>query len=247
METLSRKLAAVVLLFLLPTVLGLVYESRQMPISSIWNGKGSSETIVRFMLWSFVVSWLAWYLLLSNGVLRYAFPVMFIGSIFLGNFLRDLADNRVVWRRGGISPKKGVFSQAFFAKAFIAMSSAATITMVTSYYLAPPDRALEKVVHFVQAQTSPDALIETYESEIHFLIDRRYHYPPDQVHVDAMRRTLPSVDYFPIEYNPLARDPNYLIVGPMAKRWNLYHPVLQTGAFRLLHDYSRYQIYERVR
>ena len=247
METLSRKLAAVVLLFLLPTVLGLIYESRQMLISSSWNGKGSSEAILRFMLWSFVVSWLAWYLLLSNGVLRYAFPVMFVGSIFLGNFLRDLADHRVVWRRGVISPKKGVLSQAFLAKAFIAMSSAATITMVTSYYLKPPDRALEKVVHFVQTQTPPGALIETYESEIHFLTDRRYHYPPDQIHVDAMRRTLPSVEYFPLAYDPLSANPDYLIVGPMTKGWNLYGPVLQTGAFRLRESLNRYEIYERVR
>ena len=245
-EFLSRKLAATVLLFMLPTVFGLAYEIREILSPSIWSVKENSEAIVRVMLWNLVVSWLAWYLLLSNGVLRYAFPAMFVGSIFLGNLLHDLVNNRVVWNRS-VSTKKGVFSQRFVGKAFIAMSSVATITMVLSYYLAPPEQALEKVMLFVETRTPPNAIIETYESEIHFLTDRRYHYPPDQVHVDAIRRTLPSVDHFPIDYDPLAGDPDYLIVGPQARGWNLYGPVLQTGAFRLLHDYSRYQVYQRER
>ena len=190
-EFLSRKLAATVLLFMLPTVFGLAYEIREILTPSIWSVKENSEAIVRVMLWSLVVSWLAWYLLLSNGVLRYAFPAMFVGSIFLGNLLHDLVNNRVVWKRS-VSTKKGVFSQRFVGKAFIAMSSVATITMALSYYLAPPEQALEKVMLFVETRTPPNAIIETYESEIHFLTDRRYHYPPDQVHVDAMIRTLPS-------------------------------------------------------
>jgi hypothetical protein len=242
----SRKLAAAILFFLLPTVFGLAYEIRRVLISSIWCVTETTEAIVRFILWSLVVSWLAWYLLLSNGVLRYAFPVMFVGSIFLGKLLHDLAENRFFSHRTTDS-KNGIFSQRFVAKVFIAMSSVATITMVLSFYFAPPDQAIKKVIHFIETRTPPNALIETYESEIHFLTDRRYHYPPDQVHVDLMRRTFPSVEYFTIEYDPLAADPDYLVVGPRAKGWNLYGPVLQSGGFRLLQDYSRYQIYERVR
>jgi len=51
----------------------------------------------------------------------------------------------------------------------------------------------------------------------------------------------------PIDYDPLAADPDYLVVGPYSRVWQLYDPVLAMGAFRLLHAYSRYDVYERVR
>jgi len=90
-------------------------------------------------------------------------------------------------------------------------------------------------------------LIETYDSELLFLLNRPYHYPPDQIVVELIRRTFHYEDYTDIDYDPLAANPDYLIVGPHSKQWQLYDPVLRTGAFRLLQSYKRYQIYERVR
>jgi hypothetical protein len=89
-------------------------------------------------------------------------------------------------------------------------------------------------------------LIETYESELFFLLKRRYHYPPDQVHVELIRRNSLG-ERVSITYDPLAEHPDYLVVGPQSKFWDLYDPYLRTGAFRLVRDYSRYQIYERAR
>ncbi|NOZ06781.1 MAG: hypothetical protein GXP41_10625, partial [Chloroflexi bacterium] len=86
---------------------------------------------------------------------------------------------------------------------------------------------------------------ETYDSELFFLLNRRYHYPPDQIHVDLIRRA-PRQDV-PIDYDPLAADPDYLVVGPFSRGWHLYDPVLEAGAFRLIRNYGRYKIYERVR
>ena len=50
-----------------------------------------------------------------------------------------------------------------------------------------------------------------------------------------------------VDYNPLAADPDYLVVGPFMRDWRLYDPVLATGAFRLLQRYGDYEVYERVR
>jgi hypothetical protein len=66
------------------------------------------------------------------------------------------------------------------------------------------------------------------------------------VHVDLIRKNSFG-ERVKIDYDPLAANPDYLVVGPQSKFWDFYDPYLRTGDFHLLRDYSRYQIYERVR
>ena len=103
-----------------------------------------------------------------------------------------------------------------------------------------------EVIDFLNTQTPSDSLIETYDPELFFLLKRRYHYPPDQIHIDLIRRAYLAQD-LSIDYDPLAADPDYLVVGPQSKVWRLYDPFLRTGEFRLLKTFRRYNVYERVR
>ena len=105
----------------------------------------------------------------------------------------------------------------------------------------------QQAAAFLNSQTRPTALIETYDSELFFLLNRPYHYPPDQIHVELIRRTFLYDDNTVIHYDPLAANPDYLVVGPHSKQWKLYDRVLSSGTFRLLRSYARYQIYERIR
>jgi hypothetical protein len=91
-----------------------------------------------------------------------------------------------------------------------------------------------------------DSIIETYDSELFFLLERPYHYPPDQIHVELNRRTFLN-QHVSIDYDPLAADPDYLVAGPHSKLWKLYDDAVQSGSFRLVQAYGRYDIYERVR
>jgi len=198
-------------------------------------------------------SWFAWYLLLSVGWVRYLFPATFIGSIFVAVMLRDLTDRFSLpstIERGGSALRHLQFDRhsvgALLAIVLIALIVPATSRMLYQAYVVEADASALQVAHFLNTQTAPEALIETYDSELFFLLNRRYHYPPDQIHVELNRRTFLDQDV-PIDYDPLAADPDYLVVGPHSKLWRLYNPVLATGAFRLLHSYSRYKVYERVR
>ena len=114
-------------------------------------------------------------------------------------------------------------------------------------YILDADTSVQQAADFLNSQTRSDALIETYDSELFFLLNRPYHYPPDQIHVELIRRTFLYDDNTVIHYDPLAANPDYLVVGPHSKQWRLYEPVLRSGAFRLLRSYARYQIYERIR
>ncbi len=237
----------------LPAALGLCYAAFKI----IWDrdkpSLGVDLDVVRLALLTLAGSWFAWYVLLSVGWPRYLFPATFIGSIFAAAMLRDLTDRFSLSspiKRGGHARRYlGLIRQnasALLATVLIGVTFAVTMKALRGTYAVGADVSVVQVAEFLNTHTVPHALIETYDSELFFLLDRRYHYPPDQIHVELIRRTKLRQDV-PIDYDPLAADPDYLVVGPYSKLWQLYDPVLSTGAFRLLRAYSRYDVYKRVR
>lgn len=240
----------------IPTLLGLGYATWKL----LWpylKSRGQPDTdmdldIVRLMLLALAGSWFAWYLLLSVGVPRYLFPATFIGSIFVAVWLYDVTAHynlaAVLQRTSALLRRQ--FSRqnsgALLALLIIAMTVPLTLLSFQRYYLDNEDRAAQRVAAFFNTQTTADTLIETYESELHFLLERPYHYPPDQMHVELNKRSLLQQD-MTIDYDPLAADPDYLVVGRFSRENDLYKPVLESGAFRLLFQDSRYDVYERAR
>jgi hypothetical protein len=133
---------------------------------------------------------------------------------------------------------------ALLALSLCLIAMVLSVSMLRDAYAGASDAA-QQTAHLLNSQTSSGALIETYESELHFLLDRPYHYPPDQTHVDLNRRTFLWQDV-PIRYDPLASNPDYLVVGPFGRLWRLYEPVLASGAFRLWQTIGPYEIYRRA-
>jgi hypothetical protein len=201
----------------------------------------------------FVGSWIVWYITLSLAWVRYIFPAVFCGSVFVAAMLDDWTNHfNFAWtiERAGTALKKLQFRTknliALAAIVLVAMSVGQTITMLYGAYIVDADSSIDDTLHFLNTATSPNVLIETYETELYFLLNRRYHYPPDQVHVDLIRRNSFG-ERVNIDYNPLQADPDYLVVGPQSKFWDFYEPLLKTGAFRPVKNYKHYEIFERVR
>jgi hypothetical protein len=84
------------------------------------------------------------------------------------------------------------------------------------------DASVREVAQFLNTQTPVGSLVETYDSELFFLLNRPYHYPPDDLNIKFVRRTFLYQDATNIDYNPLAADPDYLILGPHSRQWKLY-------------------------
>jgi hypothetical protein len=242
-----------VLMFGLPTALGLTYTAwRMFQGRNSWAEDIGRET-VRLALLVLASSWFAWYLLLSVGVPRYLFPATFIGSIFVAAWLSDLTggfDMAATLNRASALFRKGSSRRRAAGPllAIVVVAVTLPITLQTLYgeYIGATDTSAQAVADFLNTQTAPGARIETYESELHFLLNRPYHYPPDQVHVELNRRGLLHQEAT-IQYDPLAADPDYLVVGRFARGNDLYVPVIAAGAFRLLHHDGLYDTYERVR
>jgi hypothetical protein len=242
-----------ILMFGLPTALGLAYAAwRMLKVRGAWAEDAAGET-VRLSLLALAGSWFAWFALLSVGVPRYFFPVTFLGSIFVGAWMSDLTGGFDIGAT--LSRARGLFGNGRSRRqaagallAIVMLAATVPITIQTLYrdYILATDTSAQEVAAFLNTQTPPEARIETYESELHFLLDRPYHYPPDQVHVELNRRGLLH-QATEIQYDPLAADPDYLVVGRFARGNDLYQPAIAAGAFRLLHHDGLYDIYERVR
>jgi hypothetical protein len=237
--------------FGLPTLFGLSW--------AVWSFlKSGCETkshvdVVRFSFLVLTVTWFAWYEVLSLGWPRYFFPPAFLGSMFVAAMLYDWTDKfslaSTVERAASVLRSlriKQTSVAAIAAVILIAMSAGRTLTILYEAYVLDADGSIKETVEFINTKTPEKSLIETYESELFVFLKRRYHYPPDQIHVELIRK-FSLGENVTIDYDPVASDPDYLVIGPQNRFWDFYDARITSGAFRSLQKYSRYEIYERVR
>jgi hypothetical protein len=192
--------------------------------------------------------------LLANWFPRYLFPAVFIGSVFVAAMIYELLGQfrwsalfRHVRRHLAVGKFDARTAGAIFACLVVGVATLQTVPMLYRTYRLGADTSVLRVASFLNTHTPANAIIETYDSPLFFLLDRPYHYPPDQVHVDLIRRLFLG-QAVQIDYNPLSADPDYLVVNrPFLMWWTLYDPVVKNGVFRPIQNYGRYTIYERVR
>lgn len=207
------------------------------------------DEIIRISFMGLVVSWLGWYLLFSNAWFRYFYPPLFFGSIYASCFLYEIT-NGFSWKatfenykRKSLSWKTILLPLVAF---WIIIFSFLTVSNLVSVFSNNEENYLD-VAAYVDQNIDKGALIESYESDMFFLLsEHRFHYPSDQVHVDAETHTLYG-NIEPFGYNPLIADPDYLVLGPYNEKHNLYDQVIIKNSFYLIAEFPRYQIYERIR
>jgi hypothetical protein len=243
----------VALAFGLPTALGLCWAGwREFGWLRQTNCDIGLE-ITRLALWGLASSWYAWYLALGMFFPRYLFPPLFIGSLFAAKLFYDWTDGfkvRATVRHASAVMLRWHLSRttvgALLAVVLVVLTTTSAVLMLVISLPTLADTSVFELARYIDAHTAPDALIETYNSELFFLVHRRYHYPPDQTNVVGLRLLYFNPDE-PLDYDPLMADPDYLIVGTPSREWRVYDTVLKTGAFRRLLTLSRYDVYERVR
>jgi 4-amino-4-deoxy-L-arabinose transferase-like glycosyltransferase len=233
-----------ILLYGIPTIIGLF-----IGIKRIWKEFKSIEFFqssfyIKLSLLGLVTSWFSWFAFLSIGWARYFFPISFMGSIFIALMLEEFIGQ-------GKQLLLGTFKQAFFSRIkiyllLIVIIYSISFNMYAMYYqIKNGDNYPTQVSEYVKQNITSNALIETYESELIFLLDNPTHYPPDQVQIELNRRTFlgQKID---ILYNPSNIKFDYLIDGPNSKMWQLYTPLLEQGHFLLVYEAGDYKIYKRL-
>jgi 4-amino-4-deoxy-L-arabinose transferase-like glycosyltransferase len=240
------------MLYGLPTLFGLAYATRRFiktfnqldmddPVQAVWV----------VMYWM-AGSWFGWYMLLSNGGTRYLASPCFLSGIFVSALLYDITGQfhfRETWQRAKNSLKpRGMTWSNIVALVTIVLGIPyiiATLLLYNGIWLTS-DHSAEEVAGALNAQAPPGSLVETYDAELFFFLRQPYHFPPDQAHIEYLRRKLfdPALS---IAYDPLKDNPDFLIVGPISKDWRVYDQAIGSGNFQLVREYSRYKLYARVR
>lgn len=256
---------SIVLSFGLPTLIGLAAaaweSSKGITTRQKANLREEQDPTIETMklaLLGLTGSWLVWFTLLGMSNARYLFPVVFVGSLFTSALLYRLTSHFNL--RETVKLASDVLLRRQFKRNTLGALLAVILIAITvpfnlftldllSFYIDynPNARSVaEQVDVYLNSYTPSHALIETYDSELFFLLGRRYHYPPDDVHVALIRRANLKEDVS-IEYNPLVADPDYLVVGHFSRKWHLYDDVIASGAFRKIEEFPGYEIYQRVR
>lgn len=223
--------------------LGILYEAWYQ--KKAWLNDYSEEktnladSYVRMSLFVLMFCWGLWFVLLSIGWGRYFFPVYYLAAAPLGALLSNLFrprqrnELRIVW----------VLRLTFGAIIVIY----GMVFNFTSYQLDAQKGnadALE-VANWINQNTPTTARIETYDSELLFLLDRSVHYPPDQIQVELNKRTFLK-ENVTINYPSDILNVDYIVIGPYGRMWQLYDDFLLVAGYQKIKTFSGYEIYQNI-
>jgi len=215
----------------LPSIIALVFGARWLR-----RRPPSADQLTSIFLLVLSGSWLAWFVGLSAGWPRYFFPALFFATPFVALMLCDVLSQ----------PKLSPVWSGTVGLAAVLLVSAGGYSFARLLSAAPDDSVVE-VAHWLNTQTPAGARVETFESELMFLLERPYHYPSVQTHIQMIELHQRGDTTTAVAYDALAADPDYLVIGPFAATARLYEPFAERGNFRLTRQFGPYHVFERVR
>jgi hypothetical protein len=237
------------------TMLGLAYGLGGLGYA-LWRGRGrlpaamaEPRAITRVALLTLAGSWAAWYLLLSIGWPRYLFLPAFFGAFFAAEMLGRLSggfDLRATLAHlaPGRATRRGLLGAAAMVAIYLASTLLLLSGLVERFGDPAPAQAPALTTGWLNANTPPGALIETYDAELLFQLDRPFHYPPDRYHAEilSMQQRRPGAS---TRYDPLSLAPDYIAVGPFADEADLYRQAIDKGGYGLVFEQGPYRVYAR--
>jgi hypothetical protein len=234
----------------LPTLLGLVWALRDRRLGKKFETHADAVKLSYFIL---AGSWFAWWELASPGWPRYLFPSAFLASIFVSAMIHEWTDGF----RVGVSLRNAAASLADFklqwrdvrvigALLLVGWSSVQTAKDLRLAFIGKTNEPLFEAVEYLNTATPSAAVVETYESELFFFLKRRYHYPPDQTPVELIRRE-DLGESGNLDYDVLAADPDYLVIGGWCHYYKCYDAVVRQGVFKRIKTFGPYEVFQRVR
>ena len=213
----------------------------------LWHTKRENEPGQTFLI-LFTILWLIWFVCGSVGWSRYAFPACVLLALFVARFFGELTGGcnlslRDLWfewreRREGTALRNDCLWLLLLAVVMYPFSAEARTILTYK------DDSPQRFAHYLDAHVPSDALIESWEWELDFLTDHRYHHPSPAV-LDAMVNYVYLGGAYPDGiYEPLSNEPDYLIVGPFARWTSLYSPQFIARNCTLITSIGEYALYK---
>ena len=190
--------------------------------------------------------------IISVGWTRYAVPPIAFSALLVASLLHRLTDGyRPDWK--GL--QAALLGQQDLSLALVVQL--VVLGLLVGMVVLPLGRAFfnvtaggdlspYQVAQYLAANAPPEALIETWETELAVLTDHRYHYPPylaEQAVNTAHDASASPQDAYDFRDHV---DPDYLILGPYSK-WSGVYTADALYGYELVQSYGDYDIYRRRR
>ena len=247
---LRLKALELIAIFALPLLFGLGYVLfAEIPV---WKLKEEREPLsyLRLAYWVLVSSWVFWFASLAMPWTRYLYPSTFLGSVFIASLIYKLTSglnfSQAIQFTGAMLRERRFSFEGFASILGVVVLSYISIVVTWNFIYTPPNNSTEEIAAYLNRSTPTDAYIETYDSELLFLVERRFHYPPDQIQVELNKRIYrnPSTE---IQYDPMPAKPDYIIIGPYGTMWKLYDQIVtQEDHWGLIYEIPNYKVYQRI-
>lgn len=239
-----------IIFFATPLILGFGYILSQE--IHAWKMKANQGRLpyLRLAHGCLTISWLSWYAALAMPWDRYLYPVVFFGSVFVAAFIFRITNgfkfSQLLSLAGKTVHRDQFKRENLQALLVILILSYMGGTSIRNFAVIDANNDAEEIAAYLNHSTSSDTLIETYDSELLFLVQRPFHFPPDQIQVELNKRTFLGQNVA-IPYDPMLANPDYLVIGPYSKMWRLYEGVLeQQSLWKLIYELPSYSVYQRV-
>jgi hypothetical protein len=213
----------------------------------LYGGNMALRRSQKGMRWGFllglVVVNLGWYLLASIGWSRYAFVGMAFSSLFVTQLISELTGGLLfVLRAPNESRARASFRWAMIA--WLAVMVVVPLAQTASDVISPPFNAPAQMAAYLDQNVSKTALIETWEPEMGFLTDHRFHFAPQALLNEAvgfiwLGKKAPAEDYPVADWGGA----DYVLVGAFSRWVNLYPPAVLQTSFHLVTEIGGYDLY----
>lgn len=196
---------------------------------------------------------LSWYIITSIGWIRYAFLGLALSSIFVAHFFYDVTDGfNLELNLGSFSLLLQSFHDRKIALRFALIAWLVLIVLfpmaktVSEIAFSGPDSARE-MSDYLDANVPEDALIETWEPEMGFLTDHKYHYPPNPLLAVAIEQAYSGSEPVQNSYTFVQDEaPDYLLVGTFAKRTEMYPFDEFMDEYEWVVTFGEYDLFRRI-
>lgn len=201
------------------------------------------------ILYALVIINLLWYVAASVSWLRYAFVGLAFATFFVALTFADLTANFSLSRLWEASKVKGQRGRSYVGLALLLLLAAIIVApgarLTVRIATAPPDDSAQ-MAQVMNATVPRDALVETWEPQMGFLTDHRYHYPPQLLLNRTVRQKWLGETGVANLYDFAGLNPEYVLVGEFS-RWVGVYPVerLQAAGYELVESLGQYELYQR--
>jgi 4-amino-4-deoxy-L-arabinose transferase-like glycosyltransferase len=210
--------------YLLWAVPGIVYLALEM----VRKGR---DGLRECALLALVCVWLLWFVFASIGWVHLAFVPVSLTALLLGRLFGDLTegfgfDLQLV--QGALRGAK--------ANSLLSRLSLALLPLVAIGYgvlldvdglLNEADWSAQEMARYLDERVPSDALVETWEWELSFLGEGRFHLPPFEVTDDVIRQEQFGTEPAGGAYSLEAVRPEYVVEGPWSFDVGLYEDYIE--------------------